>query len=119
MAQMKNTSGIYILPFLVYKGVNIIEGLLNSASVLSGTVAAFTDTGYMHKDIFEMYIEHFNNSILPTRPVLLMLDGATSHIDLTKTPFKKLKTKYNKALNHYCSNNKYKIVTKYLFAQVF
>ncbi|CAG8835093.1 13928_t:CDS:1, partial [Cetraspora pellucida] len=82
-----SAAGTYIPPLLIYKGVNVIEGLLTGASVPPGTVAAFTDTGYMHEDIFRMYIEHFNNSIPPARPVLLMLDGATSHIDLTSIKY--------------------------------
>ncbi|CAG8795818.1 23389_t:CDS:1, partial [Gigaspora rosea] len=30
-----------------------------------------------------------------------------------------LKTKYDKALDHYCINNNLGVVTKYLFAQIF
>lgn len=74
-----------------------------------------------------------------------MLDGATSHIDLTsikycqennillyvlpsntthilqpsEIPFKKLKSEYDKASDRYRINNNLGVVTKYLFAQIF
>jgi DDE superfamily endonuclease len=140
-----SAAGTYILPLLIYKGVNVIEGLLSGTSVPSGTVAGFTNTGYMHENIFGMFIEHFNHSIPPARPVLLMLDGATSHIDLisinycrnngillyvlpsntthllqpSEIPFKKLKSEYNKASDRYRLSNNLRLVTKYSFAQVF
>ncbi|CAG8544063.1 5281_t:CDS:2 [Cetraspora pellucida] len=136
---------MYILPLLIYKGVRGIEGLLTDISVLPGTVIAFTETRYMHEDIFRIYTEHFSNSILSTYPVLLMLDRATSHIDLTsikycqennillyvlllntthifqpsEIPFKKLKSEYDKASDRYHINNNLGVVTKYLFTQVF
>ncbi|CAG8626773.1 14710_t:CDS:2 [Cetraspora pellucida] len=68
---------MYILPLLIYKGVKVNKGLLISVLVLPGTITAFTKTGYMHKDIFRMYIKHFSNSIFPTHSVLLILDRAT------------------------------------------
>jgi len=139
-----SAAGTYIPPLLIYKGVKVIEGLLSGPSVPSGTVAAFTNTGYMHENIFRMYIEHFNQSIPPSRPVLLMLDGHSSHIDLvsinfcrdnnillyvlpsntthllqpSEIPFKKLKNEYDKAADRYRINDS-KIVTKYSFAQIF
>ena len=130
---------------LIYKGVNVLDRLLSGLSVPSGTVAGFTDTGYMHENIFRMYIEHFNKSIPPFRPVLLMLDGHASHIDLisinycydngillyvlpsntthilqpSEIPFKKLKLEYDKASDNFRFTNNQRIVTKYSFAQVF
>jgi DDE superfamily endonuclease len=140
-----SAAGMFIPPLLVYKGSRVIEGLLSGESVPSGTVAAFTDTGYMHENIFRMYIEHFSRSIPPARPVMLMLDGHASHIDLvsinfcrdndillyvlpsntthilqpSEIPFKKLKLEFDKASDRYRMNNDLKVVTKYSFAQVF
>lgn len=138
-------AGTYIPPLLIYKGVNVLEGLLSGSSVPPGTVAGFTDTGYMHENIFRMYIEHFNKSIPPARPVLLMLDGHASHIDLisinychdnnillyvlpsntthllqpSEIPFKKLKIEFDKASDNYRFVNNQRQVTKYSFAQIF
>jgi hypothetical protein len=139
-----SAAGTFIPPLIIYKGIKVIEGLLSGPAVPSGTVAAFTNTGYMHEDIFQMYIEHFNRSIPPIRPVLLMLDGHSSHINLvsinfcqdnnillyvlpsntthllqpSEIPFKKLKNEYDKAADRYRINET-KVVTKQSFAQVF
>jgi hypothetical protein len=138
-----SAAGTYIPPLIIYKGVNVVEGLLSGLSVPPGTVAAFTNTGYMHEDIFRMYIEHFNQSIPPVRPVLLMLDGHSSHIDLisinfcrnnnillyvlpsntthllqpSEIPFRKLKDEFCKASDQYSFNTS-RVVTKYSFAQL-
>jgi len=77
-----SAAGTYIPPLFIYKGVNVLDRLLSGLSVSPGTVAGFTDTGYMHENIFRMYIEHFNKSIPPFRLVLLILDGHASHINL-------------------------------------
>jgi len=139
-----SAAGTYIPPLFIYKGVKVIEDLLSGSSVPPGTVAAFTKTGYMHETIFKMYIEHFNRSIPPARPVLLMLDGHSSHIDLVsidfcrnnnillyvlpsntthllqpcEIPFKKLKSEFDKASDRYRMNNDFKVITKHSFAQV-
>lgn len=140
-----SAAGTFIPPLLIYKGVNVLEGLLSGTSVPSGTVAGFTNTGYMHENIFRMFIEHFARSIPSMRPVLLMLDGHASHIDLlsikfcqengillyvlpsntthifqpSEIPFKKLKAEFDKASDRYRMNNQLKVVTKRSFAQVF
>ena len=118
-----SAAGAYIPPLLIYKGSRVIDGLLSGATVPSGTVATFTDTGYMQEGIFYMYIQHFARSIPAARPAMLMLDGHGSHIDLvsikfcrengillyvlpsntthvlqpSEIPFKKLKLEYDKA----------------------
>jgi hypothetical protein len=53
----------------------------------AGAVMGFIDTGYMRENHFQMYIEHFVNSISPARPVLLMLDDHKSHINYTSVDF--------------------------------
>lgn len=138
-----SAAGTFIPPLLIYKGVNFIEGMLDGATVPSGTVAAFTDTGYMHENIFYMYIEHFNRKIPADRPVLLILDGHSSHINLVsirfchihnillyvlpsntthllqpcEIPFKTLKTEYRKASDRYRIQHGYeKFVQRQTFA---
>ena len=114
----------------------MIGGLLSGEYVPSGTVAAFIDTGYMHEDIFHMYIEHFARSIPPARPAMLMLDGHASHIDLVSINFCRdkdillyvlpsntthilqLKLKFDKASDRYCMDNGPKVATKHSFAQI-
>ena len=140
-----SAGGTFIPPLLIYKGSRVLGNMLSGSSVPSGTVAAFTPTGYMQEAIFRMYIDHFARSILPARPVMLMLDGHGSHIDLlsikfcrehgillyvlpsntthllqpSEIPFKKLKLEFEKAADRYRMESGLKVVTKYSFAEVF
>jgi len=140
-----SAAGTFIPPLLIYKGVNFIEGMLSGATVPSGTVAAFSDSGYMQENIFQMYIEHFNRKIPADRPVLLILDGHSSHISLAsikfcrdheihlyilpsntthllqpcEIPFKTLKSEYRKASDRYRIHHGHeKFVQKQTFARV-
>ncbi|CAG8833951.1 14672_t:CDS:1, partial [Cetraspora pellucida] len=136
-----SAAGLHIPPLIIYKGVRVIPGLLEGAP--PGTVMEFTSTEYMREELFQMYLTHFNNSISPARPVLLMLDGHKSHISYTSVdfcrqngilfytlpphtthvlqpseiPFAKLKNKYAKECDKYKYNNG-KVVTKHTFARV-
>ncbi|CAG8663625.1 12268_t:CDS:2 [Cetraspora pellucida] len=131
----------YIPLLIIYKSVCAISGLLNGTP--SGMVIGFTDSKYMCKELFQMYIEHFISSIPPCRPVLLMLNSHSSHINymsinfchkngilLYALPlhtthilqpsglsFTKLKTKYSKNCNQ-LHNITGKLVTKYIFAKM-
>src|SRR5215475_11478821 len=95
-------------------------------------------------DIFRQYLQHFIDSIPPVRPVLLMLDGHGSHIDLesmelcanngivlyalpsntthilqpAELPFKKLKSEYDSACERYRLANDGAFVTKQTFASI-
>ncbi|CAG8736386.1 13976_t:CDS:1 [Cetraspora pellucida] len=132
----------YIPPLIIYKGIHVIPGLLEGAP--PGTVMGFTITEYMREDLFQMYLTHFNNSIPPTRLVLLMLDGHKSHISYmsvdfcrkngillyalpphtmhilqpSEIPFAKLKSEYAKESDKY-KNHSGKVVMKHTFAKVF
>lgn len=136
-------NGSFIPPLIIYKGKRVPAGILDGAP--AGTVCAFTETGYMHQNIFRQYIQHFIKSISIARPVMLMLDGASSHIDLTsielcrendillyalppntthilqpaEIPFKKLKSEYAKASDTFLNNGEGGVVTKISFAKVF
>ena len=59
-----SADGSYIPPLIIYKGVRTIPGLLDGAP--PGTVMGFTSTGYMREDLFQMYLDHFIQSIPPT-----------------------------------------------------
>ena len=124
-----SAAGSCIPPLFIYKGVRAIPGLLDGAP--PGTVMGFTDTGYMREGLFQMYLNHFINSIPPIRPVLLILDGHKSHINYmsvnfcrqnnillfallphtmhvlqpSEIPFTKLKKEYSKACEKYYTNN--------------
>jgi DDE superfamily endonuclease len=138
-----SAGGHYIPPLIIYKGVRASAGLLDGSP--AGTKAAFTESGYIHQNIFRMYMEHFNASVPPRRPVMLMLDGHGSHIDLSsidycrenniilyalppntthilqpaEIAFRNLKREYDKAVSRYNHENNGALVTKLTFARVF
>ncbi|CAG8540871.1 320_t:CDS:2 [Cetraspora pellucida] len=135
-------AGDYILPLIIYKSVHAILSLLYGA--LSGMVIGFSDSGYMHEKLFQMYIKHFISSITPHYPILLILDGHNSHINyisvnfchengillyallsymthilqLFELPFAILKTEYSKNYDQFYHVTS-KLVTKYTFAKMF
>ena len=137
-----SAGGTYIPPMFIFKGVRVIPTLLQGA--LAGSVMAFTETGYMRENVFRQYVEHFARSIPSVRPVLLMMDGHASHIDgdsvkfchangiilfalppntthilqPAEIPFRKLKSEFDKACDHYRQINNGAQVTKETFAQV-
>ncbi|CAG8614242.1 9300_t:CDS:2 [Cetraspora pellucida] len=113
VAPMISAASGYIPSLLIYKGIRAIPDLLNGASV--GTVMGFTDLGYMHESLFQMYIEHFINSIPPSWSILLILDEHKSHP--SELPFAKLKAKYDKGCDKLHSETS-KLVTKYTFAKM-
>jgi DDE superfamily endonuclease len=136
-----SAAGTYIPHLIIYKGSRAILGLLEGAP--AGTVMGFTDSGYMRESLFQMYIEHFNKSIPPARPVLLILDGHKSHINYASVdfcrangillyalppntthilqpcelPFAKLKKEYNKGCEKLRAE-KGELVIKHTFAKV-
>jgi len=73
-----SAAGTCIPPLFIFKGVRVNPSLLQGAP--AGSVMAFTETGYMRDNVFRQYLEHFVKSITLVRPVLLMMDGHTSHI---------------------------------------
>lgn len=137
-----SAAGSYIPPLFIYKGSRAIPGLLEGAP--AGTAMGFTDTGYMRESLFQMYIEHFVNSIPPTPPVLLILDGHKSHVNYTSVdfcrendillyalpphtthvlqpseiPFAKLKKEYSAGCEKFRLSNDGELVTKHSFAKI-
>lgn len=63
VASTISAAGSYVPPLVIYKGIRTIPGLLEGAP--PGTVMGFTSTGYMREDLFQMYLDHFINSIPP------------------------------------------------------
>ncbi|KAK6959556.1 jerky protein [Biomphalaria glabrata] len=69
-----NAAGNAIPPMLVLK-----RKLLDGAP--PGTIAVCNESGWMTADSFSEWMDHFINSVKPSKekPVLLILDGHTSH----------------------------------------
>ncbi|CAG8502744.1 22495_t:CDS:1 [Cetraspora pellucida] len=134
-------SGNYIPSLFSYTGICAIPNLLNGAS--AGKVMGFTDTRYMHKSLFQMYIEHFIKSISSSQPILLILDEHKSYVNYmsvnfcykngillyalpshtthilqpSELPFATLKSEYSKKCDKF-HNDTGKLLTKHTFAQM-
>lgn len=137
-----SAAGGLIPPLFIFTGKRFLAGVLDGSP--PGSVAAFTESGYMRANIFKMYLTHFINSIAPKRPVLLMMDGHGSHIDLlsvemcmengillyalppntthllqpAEIPFKRFKAEFDKSADRYRNGNNGALLTKYNFAKI-
>ncbi|KAJ8866362.1 hypothetical protein PR048_032205, partial [Dryococelus australis] len=79
-----SASGHYIPPFVVFKGIRLLDK--RNTGFSHGTFLTVTTSGYMDKEIFLMWMKHFqkhrpNNE----EPALLVLDGHGSHCKSSKT----------------------------------
>lgn len=75
-----SASGQMMPPFLVYpepkpRGYNPLSGSID------GTDLAYTKKGWMDRATFSKFIDHFDRYAGVERPVWLLLDSVSSHVD--------------------------------------
>lgn len=75
-----SASGQMMPPFLVYpepkpRGYNPLSGSID------GTDLAYTKKGWMDRATFSKFIDHFDRYAGVERPVLLLFDSVSSHVD--------------------------------------
>ena len=71
----------FVLPlFLIYPRKRITEHPKEGA--IAGTVFHDSDSGWLNTELFLTWLQYFNESIPPSRPVLLILDGHSSHVSI-------------------------------------
>ena len=68
-------------PYFVYpqpkpKGYNPLNGAMEGADI------AYTQKGWINNVTFGKFIDHFDKIAGPNRPVVLLFDSVSSHIDL-------------------------------------
>ena len=80
-----SASGFLLPPFLIYPRQRITENLKEGA--IAGTVFHCSDSGWVNTDLFLVWLEFFAQSIPPSRPVLLILDGHSSHVSIEAIEF--------------------------------
>ena len=68
-----SAAGTVIPPLFIFTGKRVIVGLLEGSP--PGSVAAFSETGYMRENIFKMYLNHFIKSIPSVRPAEKWVEG--------------------------------------------
>ena len=125
-----SAAGLSIPPMIIYPRVRLAEGLKSGA--YPGTLFVCSKKGWITQDLFRDWFHFFISSIPPTRPVLLIFDGHSSHITLELIQlaqehdvhllclpshtshllqpldvgvFKSLKSAFNKACKRYMAEN--------------
>ncbi|XP_065930408.1 uncharacterized protein [Magallana gigas] len=140
-----SASGSYIPPMIIFKGQRLNRGLVANAP--PGALFATSKSSFIDRELFEHWFKYHFMKYLPShRPVLLIMDGHSSHISLEilqlakeneieilclpphitselqpldKCVFKPLKTEYNKACMQFLKENPGRIVTRYDFCGLF
>lgn len=75
-----NAAGNFVPPLIIFKRKRAKDELRDGAP--PGTIFAFNpDSGYINKEIFFLWLQHFIESVKPSpeKKVLLLLDGHASH----------------------------------------
>lgn len=75
-----SASGFVLPPFLIYPRQRITESLKGGA--IAGTVFHCSDSRWVNTELFLSSLKFFAQSIPPSRPVLLILDGHSSHVSI-------------------------------------
>ena len=57
------------------------------AGAVAGTTFHCSDTGWVHSELFLKWLQFFIQSIPPTRPVFLILDGHALHVSIEAIEF--------------------------------
>ncbi|XP_022111738.1 chromatin assembly factor 1 subunit A-like [Acanthaster planci] len=140
-----SASGSVLPPFIIFKGQRLNVGL--TANAPPGTLFGTSKSGFIDAELFgTWFTKLFLPSIPPTRPVLLILDGHASHINietlrcarensihmyclpphttnhtqpLDKSVFKSVKTAYNQRCDKFMRDNPNRIITRYDFSGLF
>jgi DDE superfamily endonuclease len=74
-----NAAGDYIPPMIIFKGKRMRDGL--NKNMPDGSIVAVSDSGYINKDLFMTWLEHFEkHRKYRDMPTLLVLDGHSSHV---------------------------------------
>ena len=73
-----SASGDYIPPMVIYKGKR--DNPILHRNLPPSSVVSYSDTGYVNKDLFLQWIQHFNHNKRQSHgKTLLILDGHGSH----------------------------------------
>ena len=139
-----NAAGQYVPPLIISNRKNLPS--MSSVEV-PGSVYAYSRSGWIDGDLFEnWFIEHFLHYVPPKRPLLLLIDGHSSHFGprfintaaqekvlvfclppntthrtqpLDRGPFSPLKRYWREECQLYLSTNPGKVVSYYNFTALF
>ena len=80
-----SAAGSALPPFMIFPRKRITDNLKSGA--VPGTTFHCSDTGWVNTELFFEWLQFFVRSIPPSRPVLLILDGHSSHISIEAVEF--------------------------------
>ena len=140
-----NATGQAIPPMVIFAGKNFNHDLADGE--VPGTLYGMSDSGWMDQELFaNWFSSHFLRHAVSSRPLLLILDGHTSHytLDLVQSAlehgvvlfllpphttadsqpldiscFGPLKTYWVEACREYMFANVGRVITKFQFSQLF
>ena len=140
-----NAAGQTIPPMVVFSRKRFYHAL--SEGEVPGTLYGMSDSGWMDGELFSNWFSnHFLHHAVSSRPLLLLLDGHSSHytLDLVKTAaehevvifclpphttadsqpldtscFGPLKTFWSEACRKYLASNPGRVITKFPFSYLF
>ena len=73
-----NASGQVLLPMLIFDAKKLCHGWTREE--VPGTSYGLSDKGWINTDLFDSWLdEHFLKHAVPARPLLLLLDGHSTH----------------------------------------
>lgn len=75
-----SATGHVIPPMVIFEGKNLKREWLHNE--VTGTVYAMSDTGWINAPLFNDWFDHFLRHAPPGRPLLLLLDGHSTHYKL-------------------------------------
>lgn len=140
-----NAGGYCLPPFVIFDGKVLKKEL--TVDEVPGTFYGLSASGWIDSELFELWFkEHFLAYAPPSRPLLLLLDGHSSHYNpnfikkaaeeditafclppnsthkaqpLDKGPFGALKSAWKRVRREYLTQNHFKNITKFQFNPLF
>ena len=140
-----SAAGYTIPPMVIFDRKSLKPEM--TVGEVPGTFYGLSESGWMDSELFEEWFKnHFLLHIPPVRPILLLLDGHSSHYQpellrlaagegvivfclpphtmhilqpLDNACFASLKTHWGEECHHFCSRNPGKIVNRYNFSEIF
>ena len=139
-----SASGFVMPPMVIFNRKNLTPELTKGE--VEGTIYGLSSSGWIDSELFsDWFLNHFLEYAPKSRPLLLLLDGHSSHYcpefirqacdngvvfclppysthvsqPLDASCFHVLKSYWDEACDHYMSKNPGKIVTVYTFSQLF
>ena len=76
-----SASGVVLPPMMIYPRKKKVPDKVREGCV-PNTLFVHSDTGWINADLFLEWFKFFIKSIPPTRPVLLIQDGHSSHVSI-------------------------------------